>query len=79
MRGKKDKEIVLDDYDLELLECLEEFEEYKEGVPLSKDEKKNFKTPLEILLRNRGGDLPAGWALAYAASNFYQNPKTASD
>lgn len=65
--GKK-KEVVYTDEDLELLDRFEEMEKYNDNLPLTAKEKKSLKVPLKVLLQDRGGDIPPGWALAYAAT-----------
>lgn len=66
---KSKKELVLEDDDYDLLARMEEFMEYKKTVELSDAEKKSLRIPLEVMLKQKGGgDLPPGWAFAYAAT-----------
>jgi hypothetical protein len=67
---KSKKELVLDDEDYDLMGRMEEFLEYKDTIPLSDKEKKSLRLPLEIMLQEKGGDIPPGWALVYAATTI---------
>lgn len=67
---KPKKEQVYNDNDYDLFARMDEFLEYQKTVPLSEEEKKSLRIPLEVMLQEKGGDLPPGWALAYAATTI---------
>lgn len=67
---KSKKELVLENDDYDLLGRMEEFLEYQKTVPLTAREKKSLKIPLKVMLQQKGGDIPPGWALVYAATTI---------
>ena len=64
----KKKEVVLEDSDYDLFARMDEFLDYKKTIPLTEAEKQSLKIPLEVMLQEKGGDIPPGWALVYAAT-----------
>lgn len=50
----------------EFLKDVQDFEDYKKRVPMTPEEKKMLKTPLVVLLQEKGADISPGWALIFA-------------
>lgn len=68
--GKIDrkKEIIFEESDYDLFARMDDFLDYKKTVPLTEKEIRSLKIPLEVMLEEKGGDIPPGLALVYAAT-----------